>query len=283
MSIVVSFTEVCKRLEKFFLEQAHEVHTEKWQGVDISRKPEARMRELLHYSFSIPLRGLEALEHWQNDIRPNLPFADVHFAERVSGVPSNPGEAWKIWPWGNAADAHRTEGGKFTHTYQERFWPKHAGRPEPSHEGSCGPESSCDANCMAAAYGNHGIRYPYGDLSDVVELLRREPLTRQAYLPVWFPEDTGAVHGGRLPCSLGYHFLLRHDYLHVEYSIRSCDFVRHFRDDCYFTVRLLLWVLERLRGMDHKWGDVKPGLFKMNIGSLHMFVNDYQQLKEKHA
>ena len=30
---------------------------------------------------------------------------------------------------------------------------------------------------------------------DVIDLLEREPFTRQAYLPIWFPEDTGAFHG----------------------------------------------------------------------------------------
>lgn len=267
MSIYSTFTRVCGKLEEAFLTQSHSIHSERWQGLDISKRPEAEMRELLHYSFSVPMRGLEDLEHWQNDIRPNLPFADVHFAERVSGIPSNPGEAWKIWPWGNSADAHRTVDGKFTHTYQERFWPKYANAPEIPRDPDRWPQ--------------RGIRYEYGDLNDVVSLLAREPLTRQAYLPIWYPEDTGAIHGGRVPCSLGYHLLVRHGYLHVEYGIRSCDFVRHFRDDCYFTVRLVLWILERLRGTNPRWEDVRPGLFKMNIGSLHMFVNDFQQLKAK--
>lgn len=260
-----SFEKAAVQLENEFAYRAYRVHSEKWQGIEISSKPEMEMRELMHESFSVPLRGIEDTQYWQEDIKPNLPFADVHFDERVSGTPSNPGEAWKIWPWGNSADKHRTEGGKFTHTYQERFWPKQAGFPGPN---------------LAKIDGlmNHGIRYPYGDLNDVVSLLQREPLTRQAYLPVWFPEDTGATHGGRLPCSLGYHFLMRHEYFHVEYSIRSCDFIRHFRDDCYFTIRLLIWVLDQLRNHDVRWMTVKPGLFKINIGSLHMFINDHNKL-----
>lgn len=256
-----NFERAAVQLENEFRYRAHKVHSEKWQGVEISNKPDMAMYEIMHETFSVPLRGFEDLEHWREDIKPNLPFADMHFEERVSGEPSNPGEAWKIWPWGNAADKHRTEGGKFTHTYQERFWPKYAGE-----------------NGIGENRKNWGIRYPYGDLNDVVELLRREPLTRQAYLPIWFPEDTGASHGGRLPCSLGYHFLMRHEYLHVEYSIRSCDFIRHFRDDCYLTVRLLLWILDRLRIVDPRWTTVRPGLFKMNIGSLHMFINDWDKI-----
>lgn len=274
MTVYATFSEAYRRLDEEFKYRSQPVLSERWQGV--ATKPEHTMREVLFLYLQFPLRGLESLEHWQKDIQPNLPFADVHFAERVGGEPTNPGEAWKIWPWGNAADAHRTEGGKFTHTYQERFWPKYAGRPSVSHDGSCGPESSCDTNCMAAAYPNHGVRYEYADLNDLVNHLVAEPLSRQAYLPIWFPED--GTCKGRKPCTLGYHFIQRFDYLHVSYYIRSCDYVRHFRDDCYLTVRLLLWLLDRLRERDPKWQSVKPGLFNMHIGSFHMFQNDWIQM-----
>ena len=66
----------------------------------------------------------------------------------------------------------------------------------------------------------------YGDLDDVVTLLTNDPLTRQAFLPMWFPEDTGVVHGTRVPCSLGYHFMQRDGRLSITYYIRSCDIVR---------------------------------------------------------
>lgn len=253
MRIYATFAEACSRIDEEFKYRSQMVRTERWQGVET--KPEHVMRELLFTYFSVPMRGLETLEHWQGDIKPNLPFADVHFAERVGGEPTNPGEAWKIWPWGNAADAHRTEGGKFTHTYQERFWPKY------------GDVTTRGLGMLK------GIRYPYADLGDLVAHLAAEPLSRQAYLPIWFPED--GMCPGRKPCTLGYHFINRGDYLHVSYYIRSCDYVRHFRDDCYLTVRLLLWILDRLRERDDRWRDVKPGLFNMHIGSFHMFFNDW--------
>ena len=259
MRVYASFREACRRIEDEFQRISYVVKTEKWQGLSTTNHPEMAMRELLFWGFSVPMRALEAIEHWKEDIQPNLPFADAHFDERVSGIPSNPGKAWKIWPWGLAADKHRTEGEQFTHTYQERFWPKRA-------------------NCHEHSDPNLGIRYEYGDLNDVVQLLHREPLTRQAYLPIWFPEDTGVLHGGRVPCSLGYHFINRNDYFHISYTIRSCDYIRHFRDDCYFTIRLALWVLDRLRELDPRWRQVKPGWFKMEIGSFHMFVNDWNKM-----
>jgi thymidylate synthase len=128
---------------------------------------------------------------------------------------------------------------------------------------------------------NRGIRYEYGDLNDVVEMLATEPDTRQAYLPIFFPEDTGMRNPTRKPCTLGYHFILRHGYFHITYYMRSCDFYRHFRDDCYLTVRLHLWVLDRLRKADPAtWGNVKLGFYIMHITSLHMFTNDLRLLKQ---
>lgn len=216
------------------------------------------MRELLNSSFQVPLRGIEDLTHWQKDILPNLPFADLHFQERIGGQGTNPGDAWRSWPWGHAADAHRTESGLFTHTYQERFWPTNLE----------------DQNAQP-----RGIRYRYADYNDFVKILLDDPLSRQAYLPIWFPEDGACA--GRKPCTLGYHFLMRFDYLHLTYFIRSCDFVRHWRDDCYFAIRLLLHTLGRLRASDNAWTGIKPGLYVMHIGSLHMFVNDWHKIGGK--
>jgi thymidylate synthase len=121
-----------------------------------------------------------------------------------------------------------------------------------------------------------GLGGPYGDLMDVVRLLVQEPLTRQAVLPIFFPEDTGNRNPGRKPCSLLYQFRMREGRLHVYYPLRSCDFVRHWRDDVYLTIRLLLWVIEKCREIDPAlWGKITPGRFVMYCGSLHIFKNDY--------
>lgn len=162
-------------------------------------------------------------------IKPNLPWAEDHFQERVSGSPLNPPPSASWWPFAqNGHEAH-TEGGLFSHTYPERYWPKCAG----------------DIDLLDIDQ-NRGIRYTYGDLRDVVNLLIRSPMTRQAYLPVWFPEDTGAIDNQRVPCSMGYHFWIRNGLLHCTYTLRSCDFYRHFRDDIYMTGRLLQWVCEEI-------------------------------------
>lgn len=265
------------------------VHTEKWQGVDISNKPEMATQELLNYNFAVMLQG-EDLEKYRQDIKPNLPWADDHFMERVCGEPINPGKEWANWPWGNHADKFRDANGQFNHNYMERYWPKAAGitdqgelvgtdySPHFVAEMKQAFKEAGDHYNPSPLVFNRGIRYPYGDLNDVVEQLFKEPNTRQAYMPIFFPEDTGAIHGGRVPCSLGYHFIHRYGYLHINYYLRSCEVYRHFRDDCYLTVRLLLWVLGELRKKDSKWNDVKPGFYTMNITSFHCFVNDMVSL-----
>jgi thymidylate synthase len=233
----------------------HLIHTEKWQGFDISKKPEAEMHEILEWDFKFPMVA-EDLGYYRKQIQPNIPWADDHFEERVSGEPVNPGETWKNWPWANKADESRIFDGKFSHTYMERYWPK-----------------------VMNGVGVEGHRFLYGDLDDVVALLTNEPLTRQAYLPIFFPEDTGAVHGNRIPCTLGYWWIRRGNHLHVHYPIRSCDFYRHFRDDIYLTVRLTIWLLKELREKSpEKWNNVKLGTYSMWIGSLHLFRNDFIKL-----
>jgi hypothetical protein len=117
--------------------------------------------------------------------------------------------------------------------------------------------------------------------------MRRDPLTRQAYLPIFFPEDTGVGDGGRKPCTLGYQFIVRDDKLHIYYPMRSCDLLRHFRDDCYLTVRLAIWVLEQLRfslleaDKESKafWANVQLGSLAMHMTSLHCFIGDYMLMK----
>lgn len=244
------------------------VHTERWQSVDISQKKEAQMVELLHHSLEAMMP--RTIGELQVMTSPNLPWAEDHFKERVCGYPVNPGVEWENWPWANSADGHRKEE-IFNHNYMERYWPKFA----------CNIPARDEREWVSKVIDpphKAGIRNYYGDLSDLIDLLVEEPLTRQAYLPVWFPEDTGIQNRGRKPCTLGYHFIMRNNRLDVTYYIRSCDLYRHFRDDVYLTVRLAQWVLNWCKTRSDKWSEVEPGTLRMHITSLHMFVGDYQKM-----
>lgn len=294
-------------------QRASPVHTERWQGDDISKRPDMVSYELLNWNCNVSLAPLDHCRPTGNDLvwsnklalyelgrilEPNLPWADDHFLERVGGEPLNPGVQWANWPWASSADKHRRNGEQFNHTYMERLWPKYAGRT-PFNDGKLTsllgtlPEGGCNISdhdgfcyqhrqkepCDGVLKPSKGIRHEYGDLQDLVELIANEPLTRQAWIPLFFPEDTGLGDGGRKPCTLGYQFIMRDGQLSIYYPLRSCDYVRHFRDDIYLAIRLLLWVLDRCREINPKaWNDVTPGYYAMHCTSLHIFKNDYIQM-----
>ena len=148
------------------------------------------------------------------------------------------------WPWHSQQEAERfiREHGRFDHTYPERYWPH-----DPVTDGLA------------------------GDLDDVVRLLRRDHWTRQAYLPVWFPEDTGSTRNQRVPCSLGYHFIRNSVTLDCNYFLRSCDLTRHYKNDIYLTGRLLQWMVEQVQD---KEGLPYPGTLTIFISNLHLFTQD---------
>lgn len=265
-----------------------------WQSQDVSKRPEMRTHELwnVHIEYHMPAtyQALVAA------VRPNLPWAEDHFQERVSGEPLNPPPSNEWWPFaqrGNAA--HKGDGVQFSHTYPERFWPKYTGAKVlragnlPSGEYEFGeggklydvsssfPQPVRIPDEMVVKQVRKGVRFDYGDLSDVADLLKRDPFTRQAYLPVWFPEDTGAVHGERVPCSLGYHFVRNGSRLDCNYFMRSCDYFRHFRDDVYLAARLTSWVVDQIAQPDEWYPTI--GRLNMFISNLHCFAGDKHLLE----
>lgn len=242
------------------LREAPTVDVGEWQ----SQKVDMPMRELLHVAFEMHIP--EDQQHLAEITGARMPWAEDHFKERVSGEPLNPSpsEAW--WPFrqkkGDTTNAdHKSEGEAFSHTYPERMWPKHAA-------------GSDDMN-------RTGIRFQYGDLQDVVDQLTKSPNTRQAYLPIWFPEDTGAVHGKRVPCTLGYHFIIRNGRLDMSYFMRSTDLLRHFQDDVYLAGRLMQWVVDEINfandvndNPDSQYLAVGKLIF--HTANMHIFDGDTQ-------
>lgn len=264
------FTRVKRQLGRDLLIRGNSVRVPEWQALDVSGKPQEDTLELSNVYFYVSMPT--TVEEVAGEVQPNLPWAEEHFQERVSGTPHNPPPSAKNWP--HAQKGHedhvnvkRAEPGQFSHTYPERFWAKKAG-------------NWIKANPHTNAHA--GIRYLYGDLEDVVKQLKRSPYTRQAYLPVWFPEDTGAVHGERVPCTLGYHFLIRDDELHLTYFIRSVDFLRHFSDDVYMAMRLAQWMVAKLFSGENSQ-PYALGTFTMHIVSLHAFKADLPKLEREYG
>jgi thymidylate synthase len=219
-----------------------------WQGTS-APSPAHELRNVI-LEFLVP----DSICAWQEQCQPDLPWSEEHFQERVSGQPLNPTPSYVRWPWHSQKEAEKfiREGGRFDHTYPERYWPKEVG----------------------AAYGEWDVADSLenaGDLQDVAKLLRRDHWTRQAYLPVWFPGDTGSTNGQRVPCSLGYHFIRNGPTLDCNYFLRSCDLTRHYKNDIYLTGRLLQWMVEQVQAKD---GLPYAGTLTMFISNLHLFTQD---------
>jgi thymidylate synthase len=250
-----------------------------WQ----SQKIDTPMREIEGVIFDIHIPdSKEALAH---NTRARLPWAEDHFLERVSGEPMNPApsEAW--WPFAkkSATDTnadHKSEGEAFSHTYPERMWASHAWSE------SDNSTTLAFFNGMEEVVRPHGLRFDYGDLDDVVNQLIKTPYTRQAYLPIWFPEDTGAVHGKRVPCTLGYSFSIRRGELHCSYFMRSTDLLRHFQDDIYMAGRLMQWMCEQITFAQAHEGspyELVPGTLTFHTTNMHIFEPDIDMIKFRTA
>jgi len=226
-----------------FLQMGKTVDRGEWQS--LKDRPQSQVFEVHDASFRVVVP--ESVIGWQNECKPNLPWAEDHFQERVSGKPLNPGEQYKNWPWYEQGVEDHKPGGKFSHTYMERFWPS----------GS------------------------FGNLDHVVELLIDRPFTRQAYLTVWWPHDARiALEGERVPCTLGYHFLAYpgpddRPLLRATYFMRSCDWFRYLRDDLYMAGRLLQWVAKQT--------NMDPTMLTMHIANLHIFNQEVPRLRQEHA
>ena len=208
----------------------------KWQGTD--EFSHHYMKVLYNHDFviNIPVSQTVLAERSYAD----MPWAEEHFQERISGQPLNPGEAYKRWPYntfGGNNDEFLRHDGKFSHTYMERF-----------------------------AY--------HHNLDKVIKVLQKNPGTRQAYFPIFFPDDVEiGLLGDRIPCTLGYHFHYFGKRLHINYYIRSCDAFRHFHNDIYFTGRLLQHVAKETKH--------QPGNAFMYIANLHIFENDEYHIKKR--
>jgi len=266
------------------LAEAPPIHTGEWQAMNTSTSKAHATHELEDVTIVVDEIPADP-SSWANTLNPNLPWAEDHFLERVSGFPYNPAPSHLNWPYAVRGNAMHTDAAdKFDHTYPERFWPRHAGHDHPPVASKSWVDPISGVPVLTTIEdrcgGTPGIRFHYGDLSDVVDLLVRSPLTRQAFLPVWFPEDTGAVDGQRVPCTLGYHMMIREGKLTIRYYIRSCDIYRHFTNDVYMAGRLAQWVCDEVnrRSQQHI---ATPGSLVMHVSSLHMFVADERKMRAK--
>ena len=247
--------------KKAFSQLCKEESISDWQG---NKDFEGQTMYVVR-NFNITMNIPCDVKKLQKETGCDLPWAEDHFQERISGIPSNPGKTYKYWPYHNNLDNSKYKDEKFSHTYQERFWASEANNENPI-DGGKGP--------------NWGIRFKLGDLDDLISLLYTNPKTRQAYLPIWFPEDTWAANNNeRVPCTLGYYFWVKDNELHCNYTMRRWDVFRHFRNDVYLTARLMQYISLRLS--QYNGYDIHAGKLTMIIYNLHLFEKDLYPFSKK--
>lgn len=237
------------------------VQADQWQStarVDPMKQVIEMPFSLIRYAMP-PLMMTAALE-----LQCNLPWAEEHFLERVSGEPLNPPPSHVNWPFAQGGNEKFLPNGRFSHSYPERLWLGNFGYMVNPTDRPVGSEKP---------WRNH-----LADLRDLVHLIRQHPTTRQAFIPIWWPTDGKVAESQRVPCTIGYHFLLRDHMLHCHYFMRSCDAMRHLPDDLYMATRLTQWICDQLNKVDD-WEYTEPGILEMNITSLHIFEGDVQVIK----
>jgi len=105
----------------------------------------------------------------------------------------------------------------------------------------------------------------HGQFGKVVKELVENPDTRQALIHINYPDDCENWRKKRIPCSVYYQFMIRRGKLDIIYNMRSSDFDTHFKND--------IWLACELRDHIAEIIEVEPGLFHMNVGSLHRYKN----------
>jgi len=235
LRIYLNFRDALSEIKRDLAEMGIKVSTQTMQDVWVAGDPDYETTELQNYDYAVTYPQLD-------DLNPTQPWADAEFEERVSGVPRNPGEAWKLRQevWEPFREDYT---GEFAYTYAERMTQR--------------------------AYRANEIE-ERTQLNQLVYNLDKYPDNRNHVLSIWGSLDLWRVGKHRVPCSLSYHFLKRDGALMMSYQQRSADFVTHLVNDIYLAAKLQQWVANKLN-----W---TVGRFTHVIGSLHAYKKDLQNV-----
>jgi len=166
-------------------------------------------------------------------IADDLDWCKAEFVERVSGKEMNPGMSWVLRE--STWKPFLNADGRMDYTYADRF-----------------------------RYGVEMTQF-----ENVIKMLHRDPNSRQAIIHMHFPSDVEKAidmeNPVRIPCSMYYQFIIRRNKLDVIYNMRSSDFDTHFKND--------IWLADELRNFIAVKLGIEPGIYHMNVGSLHRYKN----------
>lgn len=115
-------------------------------------------------------------------------------------------------------------------------------------------------------------------VNNVIDLLKDDPGTRKAIIPIYSLEDNFYIYGQRrIPCSMYYQALIRNNpkgekVLTLVYNQRSSDFITHFGNDVWLAWKLGEYIADGL--------GIEMSRLIHNITSLHVYKKDWDKLKE---
>ncbi len=101
-----------------------------------------------------------------------------------------------------------------------------------------------------------------------LDALKRNKSMRGCFISIWdASKDFSNVGSGRrVPCSIGYHLLIRKGELSLIYFMRACDLARHFASDVYLA--------REFQAMAAEYVGAEIGTFTHFISSLHVYKKD---------
>lgn len=202
MRIYQNCKEAVKDIGRELKKCSTEVSLDTYQDKDIKDDPNFVTRELEAFQFAI-------INTSDKDDMPNITpeWLKAEFKERISGIPENPGYAYKLRPeiW----EQFLENGNMFSYTYAERMW-------------------------WQINRNLEELRHHPTTRQAIIEIHDRNI-------------DQENLSGRRIPCSMFYQFLIRDGKLDIIYVMRSSDFATHFQNDIHLAMDLQAWFSERLQ------------------------------------
>lgn len=187
------------------------------------------------------------------------------YAILPGGIPQNPSELYDIGHYYFPLDFAEKDRPSWVTWFEEEAEARIEGRVSIEPPDSRHPVLAqyLEGSAFSYTYAERTV----GMVKTVVSVLQDQPDSRRVFWPIFRPEDAiRAKVYTRIPCTLGYSFLLRGDFgdqLHVTLLSRSTDLEKFLISDIAFAARIQKAVAEEL--------DVNLGNTVHEILSLHMF------------
>jgi len=231
MRIFRTCTEAVSEVTRDLYEMGVRVHPETMQNKKVAEDSDYNTLELMGYSYMVqgPFTYSDVRNAVDSNVGPKgMDYCVNEFSDRISQDILNPGISHQFRM--EVWEEFLDEDGKFDYTYNERLGHDNIGR--------------------------------------VIQLLRKNPNSRQGVVPIYFKHVDDKLRGGikRIPCSMHYQFMLRNGELNVIYVMRSCDIHTHLPIDMALAIMMLQHVAHGI--------GAKQGNFIHQIGSLHIYSKD---------